>query len=129
MRAAVSALVALLGAAACQRPATVAECAALSDPGEREECRFQLTLPAIDDLGGPKERINGAALAEALAAIDDAQSRDLLLLRLAITAPAQGPFLCTRVSTDGAREKCRQVIGRPHLGTSRKPPQPPAEGR
>ncbi len=43
--------------------------------------------------------------------------RDLLLLRLAVQHPSQSAHLCNRVQTQNAIEKCKQVIGRPHLTT------------
>ena len=52
---------------------------------------------------------------EQLQTIDDPVSRDLLLLQLAVQKPRHSTELCKRVQTSGAEEKCRQVIGRPHL--------------
>ena len=50
-----------------------------------------------------------------LKTIDDSVSRDLLLLQLAVQQPRHSTELCKRVQTSGAKEKCKQVIGRPHL--------------
>ena len=113
----------------CHKPATVAECAQLSDATAREDCRFDQVKPLLP----PADRLPSAAdrkaldqaLDQALAQIDSPASRDLLLLRLAIAAPAQAGSLCAKVSTDGARDKCQQVIGRPHLGTIPKGPSAP----
>jgi len=49
----------------------------------------------------------------------DQGTRDLLLLRLAVQQPRYSPQLCQRVETENAKEKCKQVIGRPHLTTPR----------
>ena len=68
------------------------------------------------------------ALDAALADIAEPESRDLLLLRLAIAEPQKAGRLCERVTTPGADEKCRQVLGRPHLQTTPKPPKDPAQG-
>jgi hypothetical protein len=45
--------------------------------------------------------------------------RDIVLLSLAVENPRHAPDLCKRTEGKGAKEKCRQVIGRPHLGTAR----------
>ena len=50
------------------------------------------------------------------------ETQDLLLLTLAIRNPAEAGKFCKKVTTDAANEKCRQVIGRPHLQLSE--PQP-----
>jgi hypothetical protein len=102
---------------ACQgEPVTVAECASLSPPAEVEDCRLRLVQPIIDD---------DAALDAALTQIDDPGSRDLLLLRLAISDPPRAARLCRRVETEGAQARCRQVLGRPHLQTTRRAPKDP----
>ena len=49
-------------------------------------------------------------------------TQDLLLLTLAIRNPSSAGQFCKRVHTDAAKDKCRQVIGRPHLQLSK--PQP-----
>ena len=110
---------ALLLALGCAEPDTVAGCAGLRDATAREECRYRLVAPLTGD---------AAALDAALDAIEDPASRDLLLLRLAIAEPARASRQCARVTTDGAAEKCTQVLGRPHLSTTRKPPRRPPEG-
>ena len=40
---------------------------------------------------------------------------DLLLLDLAVQEPQFAAKLCQKVKSEQAREKCKQVIGRPHL--------------
>ena len=54
-----------------------------------------------------------------LQAIDDPLQRDLLVLQLAVLSPRHAPALCKRTKSQNAQEKCRQVVGRPHLGTAR----------
>ena len=49
-------------------------------------------------------------------------TQDLLLLTLAIRNPSEAGRFCKKVTTDAAKEKCQQVIGRPHLQLSK--PQP-----
>ncbi len=44
--------------------------------------------------------------------------QDLLLLSLAVRSPYQAPHLCKKVKAQAAVEKCKQVIGRPHLQLS-----------
>jgi hypothetical protein len=108
-------LLALVSACA-GAPDTVAGCAALADAAAQEDCRYRLVGPLVGDT----TKLS-AALAEVRASASP-QSHDLLLLRLAIDAPAQAGALCQQVQTEGAREKCQQVLGRPHLGTTRRPP-------
>lgn len=45
----------------------------------------------------------------------DPQKKDIMLLKLAVQNPKYGPELCQRTTTETAKEKCRQVVGRPHL--------------
>ena len=109
-------LLLLLG---CQpEPQSLAECPRLGNAGEVEDCRFEMVQPLVGDED---------ALDSALGIIDDPGSRDLLLLRLAIADPQRAGRLCRRVETAGARERCRQVLGRPHLSTTRRPPVDPAQ--
>ena len=42
-------------------------------------------------------------------------TQDLLLLTLAIRNPSSAGQFCKQVHTETAKDKCRQVIGRPHL--------------
>lgn len=120
-RAAPVLLSGLLGLAACSEPEpeALADCAALSDVGEREECRYGFVAPLVGDT---------KALDAALAQIPEVESRDLLLLRLAIAEPRKAKKLCERVTTPGAEERCRQVLGRPHLQTTPRPPKDPPTG-
>ena len=50
-----------------------------------------------------------------IAQITDVQRKDIILLKLAVKKPKFGPELCQRTQTENAKEKCRQVVGRPHL--------------
>lgn len=93
-------------------PETVAACAALAGATEREECRYRLVEPLLAD---------PAALQAALKDIAEPESRDLLLLRLATRHPDKASLLCRQVTTAAAREKCQQVLGRPHLSTRPRP--------
>lgn len=43
------------------------------------------------------------------------EQRDLLLLQLAVHNPIVAPTLCGEVQGTVAKNKCTQVIGRPHL--------------
>ncbi|HCH64590.1 MAG: hypothetical protein CL927_05205 [Deltaproteobacteria bacterium] len=104
-------------------PTTIGECAGIRVAAERETCRYEMLQPAVAD-----SRVDDQVLDAGLAEIKDVTSRDLVLLRLAITAPKHAAALCGRVRTAGADEKCRQVLGRPHLGTERRAPKPPPDG-
>lgn len=43
------------------------------------------------------------------------EQRDLLLLQLAVYTPTMAPQMCAEVQGQLAKDKCNQVIGRPHL--------------
>lgn len=101
-------------------PESVGECPRLQEPTAIESCRYEHLLPTVQ-----QQRLDADALDRGLAEVDDDTSRDLVLLRLAIAAPKHAGALCGRVRTEGAREKCQQVLGRPHLGTERRAPRPP----
>ena len=104
-------------------PATIGECAGIPSAADRETCRYELLQPAV-----AAARVDEDTLDAGLAEIGDVTSRDLVLLRLAIAAPKHAATLCGRVRTAGAEEKCRQVLGRPHLGTERRAPKPAPDG-
>lgn len=59
-----------------------------------------------------------AAVAE-LRQIEDPTERDLALLELAAEDPTRGALVCAEVTTPYGKEKCSQVVGRPHLGGRR----------
>jgi hypothetical protein len=87
-------------------------CGKLGDPIAREECRYDaVRTVATDD----------AALDAALAGIEDAGSRDLVLYRLARDLPERAHALCGRTTTPAMRDKCDKVLGRPHLSGPPKP--------
>ncbi len=99
---------------ACQGPPRdMAGCASLG-PTEREDCRLRFALELIDR---PEE------LRAAIAAIPEPESRDLLLLRLAVAEPTRAGAFCADAASEAAREKCRQVLGRPHLSTTPQAPR------
>lgn len=111
-RATPALLLILLG---CQEPtpADLAGCAELSAPTAREECRFGMVAPLAEDR---------EAFQAALAEIDDPYSRDLIRYRLAFQDPQKHSGLCREVEEATLHEKCRQIIGRPHLSSTRKKP-------
>ena len=45
----------------------------------------------------------------------DARSRDLLRLRLAVRDPRRAGVFCPEMETPAGHERCKQVLGRPHL--------------
>lgn len=102
-------------------PDTLGGCAALSDAAAQETCRFELLEPLVKQPG----RLDEASLDDGLKEIGAPASRDLVLLRLAISAPRHAGALCARVTTSGAQEKCTQVLGRPHLATEARGKRPP----
>jgi hypothetical protein len=115
----------ILGLVACGgAPKTLEGCATLSDAAAREDCRLEQLVPLF-------EAGDEAAFAEGLAQVDDPLSRDLVRLRLAVGNPHRAGHLCRTVETEDAQEKCRQVLGRPHLSAPRpagpgSPPRPPS---
>ena len=50
-----------------------------------------------------------------LTKVQDPEYQDLLMLQVAIREPKYAEYLCKKVKTKNAKEKCRQIIGRPHL--------------
>ncbi len=90
-------------------PAAGDDCAGMKDEVARENCQFE-RVSALFDAGD-------AGWKEQLAAIPSAASRDLVRLRLAVVQPQQGPAICAEVETESAKERCRQVVGRPHLAS------------
>jgi hypothetical protein len=94
------------------------DCGEIRDPVRREDCLLEGALEAW--ARGPE------ALEAHLAGNPSAQSRDLLRLRIAIQDPSRGTPLCERTETEAAREKCRQVLGRPHLRSQPKGPEAPS---
>ena len=98
----------LLALAACAtEPRRIEDCGRLRGTAAVENCRWRFVEPVADD---PE------ALRAALAAIPEAASRDLVRLRLAIEHPDRAAGACREVETPGARERCEQELGRPHLG-------------
>ncbi|MBN1337343.1 MAG: hypothetical protein JXB39_15400 [Deltaproteobacteria bacterium] len=107
----------LLCLSACDGPR---DCERIRDEVMREDCRFE----RASALFGADSR----AFYAALEAIPSPESRDLVRLRLAIRDPGAAQGLCREVETASAQEKCRQVLGRPHLSTAPRAhdPHPPA---
>jgi len=83
-------------------------CERLRDPAEQQDCH----LEELATLFGEGDE---AAFVEGLAALEDPLTRDLVRIRLAVDRPERSGWLCARVETEGARDKCRAVLGRPHL--------------
>jgi len=96
------------------------DCASIEDWQSRLDCAYSLAEQHLDE---PE------ALARELQTIDDAEDRDMILYRLAFNHPTEASRLCQQVKTRAFTEKCTQVMGRPHLGTSRKAKAAPPEHR
>ena len=86
------------------------DCSSIDDGVQREECFFQEAV----QLSGDR-----ASLENYIFLMEDASSQDLLRIRLAVRDPDRNQWLCDGVSTQNARDRCRQVVGRPHLRGSR----------
>ena len=98
-------------------PTDPADCLSLRDAVARENCLFKELSALYPD--------QPDAFRAGLQALDSAASRDLIRLRLAIADPSRSAELCREVETHDAEEKCRQVLGRPHLRARPGPPRPP----
>lgn len=99
-------MVLLIVALACgTRAPGMAGCASLPEGKEREECHFTEAKALVP---------NPDALDAALAPLDPL-ARDLLLVRLAMDTPDQSAVLCGRVMSPVAKQRCEQILGRPHL--------------
>ncbi len=114
-------IVLLLWLAACGDPD---DCDRVRDEIAREDCR----LETVSALFGTDPH----GFRAALDAVPTPESRDLVRLRLAIRDPGAAQGLCREVETPAAQDRCRQVLGRPHLSTApraqggRPPPGTPA---
>lgn len=86
-------------------------CPSVSDAVQREECYFQ----EASKLGSQRAEIK-----HYIAQLSDPSSQDLLRLRLAVHDPARNQWLCEDVATRSAQDRCRQVVGRPHLQQKKK---------
>lgn len=93
-------------------PTTLEDCAGVRDAVEREDCYLGM-LHTVFEQGDDQAFLQG------LAQVDDPVSRDLVRLRLAVESPDRAGWLCEGVETDNARDKCQQVLGRPHLRAPR----------
>jgi hypothetical protein len=98
-------------ALACSGEPEPAGCQDVTAGPNQEECRFQEAL----QLQG-----NRAELSRYLREISDESSRDLIAIRLAVRDPFEFGWLCDGVSTRTAGDRCRQVLGRPHLRAPRR---------
>lgn len=79
----------------------------------RSDCHFERARAALQarDLEAARAVLGDVA---------DPVERDLLRVRLATDDPRHGADLCREVTTDAARDSCRQVLGRPHLTGPRR---------
>ena len=51
--------------------------------------------------------------------LTEPQDRDIVLLSIAVDKSGYASELCKRVQTKNAKKKCRQVLERPHLSSTR----------
>ena len=89
----------------CGRPPGIAGCASL-DGTQKEDCRFDEAKKLVGDK---------AEFTAAIATIEDPTARDLVLVRLAFELPSSSAALCSQVTTTIGKQRCQQIIGRPHL--------------
>lgn len=75
---------------------------------------FQETTPTAQTLSLLLE--TPKAFEAELQKISDPVEKDIVLLQLAVQQPKYARMLCKNIQTDNAKEKCKQIIGRPHLG-------------
>ena len=100
---------------ACFSSGGSGDCFSIDDGVQREERLFQEAVLLEGDRG---------ALADYMQRIEDPSSQDLLRLRLAVRNPAENQWLCDEVSTRSAQDRCRQVVGRPHLRQNKREDRP-----
>lgn len=74
----------------------------------REDCRFEEVKAAWVSQDTKRIRLSLEALGSPL-------EQDLARVRLAVIYPRQAGRLCAEVREDVAVQKCRQILGRPHL--------------
>ena len=98
-------LLVLACAAVASRAPGISGCESLAGT-EREDCR-------LDE--ARKMGADPVALDLALAQIPDPVARDLLLVRLAFDTPSDSARYCSRTTTTVGKQRCQQIIGRPHL--------------
>ena len=89
-------------------------CDSVSDAIQREECFFQEAV----QLGSQRAEIK-----HYISQMTEPSSQDLLRLRLAVHDPARNQWLCEDVATRLAQDRCRQVVGRPHLQQKKREDQ------
>ena len=77
-----------------------------------EECAYQEIKAAFEASLTTQQT---TPFEQALTQITDPTTHDLTLVRLAVAYPAQAGSLCSRVTIELAKEKCKQILGRPHL--------------
>ena len=104
MRSWLCVVVAIIG---CGGTDSTGDCGDIDDVVLQENCRLERASEAF--------QVSPEAFEAELATITAAESRDLVRLRLAIRDPIVAARLCGEVETEAAAEKCRQVLGRPHL--------------
>ena len=102
--------VVLLVACSPSVPQTLADCGALRDATAAEDCRLELVLPHLGDL---------ARMRALIAEVPAPESRDLLRIRLAVRDPVRAGGLCEDAEGGPAKQRCTQVLGRPHLRAPR----------
>jgi len=100
---------------ACFSSGSNGDCSSIDDGVQREECFFQEASLLEGDRG---------ALSDYIQRIEDPSSQDLLRLRLAVRDPSKNQWLCDDVSTRSAQDRCRQVVGRPHLRQKKREDRP-----
>ncbi len=90
---------------------TDGDCSSIEDWQDRLDCAYPMVEAHLED---------DEALSTALDTLSAKEDRDMILYRLAFNHPTEAPRLCKKVQTEAFVEKCKQVMGRPHLGTTRK---------
>jgi hypothetical protein len=96
------------------------DCASIEDWQNRLDCAYSSAEAHVDE---------DEALITALQTLSSKEDQDMILYRLAFNYPSEAPRLCKMVKTRAFEEKCQQVMGRPHLGTTRKAKVAPPEHR
>jgi len=104
---------------ACFSSGGSGDCHSLSDGEKREDCLFQEVQKFSGDQVSIRIYIDG--ITEKKTGNKQAiYSRDLLRFRLASSDPVRYQWICQEAETTAGKEKCRQILGRPHMTQDKK---------
>jgi len=104
---------------ACFSSGGSGDCHSLSDGEKREDCLFQEVQKFSGDQVAIRIYIDGIT-EKKTGNTQAVYSRDLLRFRLASSDPVRYQWICQEAETTAGKEKCRQILGRPHMTQDKK---------